>query len=291
MAVRLLYDGKTLTWDTGSASTSATFKASSGLIGDVMRVFRFDNDVFAFREDYRCTWYEKTRDKGPIPTGTYRVATTVPRNPYAAEGGPCDLRGSFSIQQIPRGGDPAGPPTTSTAGNCENYWANWGFNRVGLIPTGNVVAKHRSGFYIHDSSKGFTHGCVETEQRFFTDKLLPFARSNTGAALFLHVKYADFRTNGGTFNKTFYPSMPVIDEENQRFALFQLQELIKALRAGKSLGAGAKRPSGLTLDPPPQDRVIAYNSSLTGVVHGGIDIGKLPAATLARLPGGWANFV
>lgn len=291
MSVRLLYDGTTLTWDTGDAGTSAKFKASSGLIGSVWRVFRFDNDVFGFMEDYRCTWYEKTRDKGPIPTGTYRVATSVPRNPYAAAGGNCNLQASYSIQQIPRGGDPADEPTTTTAGECEPYWANWGYNRVGLAPTKNMVAPHRSGFYIHDSSKGFTHGCIETEQKFFTHYLLPFAKKNPGAAMQLHVKYADFRTNGGTFDKALYPTLSEIDESNQRFALFQLKELIKALQAGKSLGAGAKRPAGLTLDPPPQDRVLSYDAAMVGVVHGGIDISRLPAATLALLPGGWANFV
>ena len=293
MAVPLSFDGKTLTWDTGDVATSVKFKASSGVIGNTLRVFRYGNDVFGFREDYRCTWYEKTKDKGPIPTGTYTVATTFPRNPYATfDAATCSLGASHSIQQIPRGGDAADEPAGGSAGKCEGYWANWGFNRAGLTPGQDMVAKHRNGFYIHDSSKGFSHGCIETEQKFFTDKLIPYAQAHPGATIYLRVKYgADFRTNGGTFSKALYAGVPEIDEDAQRFALFQFKEMLKDLAAGKALGSSsAQRPKGLVLDPPPQDRLVQFDASLVGLVFGGIDVSRLPAATVAKLPGGWANF-
>src|SRR4051812_23490802 len=82
MSVLLIYDGQKLTWD--EPGNSATYKASSGLPVAKHRMFRYGDSIYVFLEDYRCTWYEKVKDKGPIPTGIYKVATSVPRNPYAA---------------------------------------------------------------------------------------------------------------------------------------------------------------------------------------------------------------
>ena len=46
---------------------------------------------------------------------------------------------------------------------------NWGENRVRLnaLHIDNPKARNRGGFYLHDSTKGFTHGCIEIEPRFF----------------------------------------------------------------------------------------------------------------------------
>ena len=53
-------------------------------------------------------------------------------------------------------------------------------------------------FYIHDSSKGFSHGCIEVEGRFFF-VLRDFAKSQSRPRLILKVEYkVGQATNGGT---------------------------------------------------------------------------------------------
>ena len=82
MAIKLHYSGKWLHW-MGEGGDSAKFHASSGLVGtdkkgeDLVRMFRVGPIVHVLVLDWRCTWYEKMRDHGPIPTGTYQVATQV----------------------------------------------------------------------------------------------------------------------------------------------------------------------------------------------------------------------
>jgi hypothetical protein len=80
--------------------------------------------------------------------------------------------------------------------------ANWGRNRSRLEPA-DIKTRHacmpiRSGFYLHDSTKGFSHGCIEVEGRFFT-VLRSRVPSHSRAYFILKVKYAARRaTNGGT---------------------------------------------------------------------------------------------
>jgi hypothetical protein len=84
----------------------------------------------------------------------------------------------------------------------------WGCHRVGLkIVQFDDPEKcgHRDGFYIHDSHKGYTSGCIETEKEFF-ELLILFAkqqrRSGGVAALKLRVNYTgQTTTNGGTYTR------------------------------------------------------------------------------------------
>jgi len=63
----------------------------------------------------------------------------------------------------------------------------------------------RGGFYIHDSTKGYTHGCIEVEPRFFEvlRHLIATMQSPHGRPkdrLNLLVKYLPGQTtNGGTY--------------------------------------------------------------------------------------------
>lgn len=307
MSALLTYDGQTLAWD--EPGNSATYKASSGLLGSTHRMFRYGDDIYVFQEDYRCTWYEKVMDHGPIPTGLYQVATTVPKNPYAAfDASVCGLTNSFSVQQIPRGGDPADPPARTTAGSCEDYWANWGFHRAGLIPFSGMVAPHRSGFYLHDSSKGFTHGCVETEQKFFSERLYPFVAKSAGAKLMLSVKYAKgrFRTYGGTFVAGSTPGVTLPDEAIQRDTLDVFSKMCGWLSMGglqppgpvsagvaasnTALDAKYPRPKHLALDPPPQEKLRLYDYGMN-LSLGRNPVAGLSSAVVDKVPGRWGNFV
>lgn len=294
MAISLLYDGKRLHWI--DPAGNAKFHASSGLVENANRMFRDGPWVYVFREDYRCTWYQKTRDRGPLPTGTYTLATTFPKNPYATfDAAGCDLNWANGIQQIPRGGGAHDMPSGGTAGQCEPYWANWGFNRSTLTPHRDMVAPHRGGFFVHDSSKGFTHGCLETDQKFFVDKLIPACKASPGQKILLRVKYeGTFRTYGDTYAKAPGNGGEGLNEDAQATSLRALKELCERLErdapnADEAPDAGKyKRPGGLKLDPPPQDRPLPYDPSLH-LSWGRNNLSRRPDV-LAKIPQWWGNF-
>lgn len=170
MQYQLLYDGQRIDWNT------QVFRATSGMPG-----------VQSIAE--QCN----QRDAGPIPSGYYRVFLTD-HGQAKADMSVCALKPAWGIQTIPRG---------TEAGDCEPYWANWGYNRVRLEPADAQTKSHcapimRDGFYIHDSSKGFSHGCIEVEGRFFS-LLRNFAKTQPRFRLILKVEYKTGQsTNGGT---------------------------------------------------------------------------------------------
>lgn len=305
MAASLHYDGQTLFWNDGK--TDYTFKASSGIHGNekepgAIRVFRVGTIGYAFREDYRWSWYEKTKDRGPVPTGTYTVESSILKQPWAEyKKSTCTLVPSRGLQHIPRGDPNPGvdgdDPTIDTAGDCDDYWANWGYNRVRLTPHKNMVAPHRNGFYIHDSSKGYSHGCIETEQDFFVKHLFPYAQANSGKRFKLTVSYKHERTYGGTLaggGASSVGGISGISEASQIIACTVFKELCARLKANKPLpeekaDVGVSKPiPGLTLDPPPQDRLLKYYPAMK-LNWGANDLSKDPA-TLALIPGWWGSF-
>jgi hypothetical protein len=173
----LLYDGQLLTW-TGHG----TYRASSGMPGFQMP-----------RE--QCV-----ANKGPIPSGLYSLALVEDKKLAQDDGtGICQLRASPKIQRIPRG---------PYAGECEPYWALWGVFRVRFEPADSQTMQRcktwRGGFYLHDSVKGFTHGCIEVATNFFMELLSYLAAMRAGRVakrgkLTVSVRYvAERATNGGT---------------------------------------------------------------------------------------------
>ena len=108
------------------------------------------------------------KDAGPVPEGTYALRLQFNKKLIAAVADPvsCQLMAAKGIQQIPDG-----DPKEGTA-HCTPFWNNWGSNRV-RIDAYDTKAKtacrgNRNGFYIHDSAKGFSHGCIEVKHRFFS---------------------------------------------------------------------------------------------------------------------------
>ncbi len=169
MLAHMDFDGQRLHWN------GVRFKATTGFKG------------------FQHPAQQCTPEYGPIPEGFYKL--------YPADKGTakddgtdrCSLAPAWGIQQIPRGAD---------AGKCEPFWMNWGRNRVRMEPADLMTKKAcnpvRGGFYLHDSIKGYSHGCIEVEGTFFHS-----LRHYTGATrqnhLVLRVKYVPDRvTNGGT---------------------------------------------------------------------------------------------
>jgi hypothetical protein len=176
MAERLEYDGELLHWRSpGDGRPEASYRATSGLTG------------------HQYTSEQCVPEAGPVPPGHYQLLLRVDRNGAQDDGtNQCSLRPSTAIQTIPRG--PA-------AGPCEPYWANWGRHRVRFEPADSVTrhACHppRGGFYLHDSTKGYSHGCIEVETSFFT-RLYVYVPLAMHQYLPLRVNYAYAETNGGT---------------------------------------------------------------------------------------------
>jgi hypothetical protein len=68
-----------------------------------------------------------------------------------------------------------------------------------MEPADAATAGHctprRGGFYLHDSTKGFSHGCIEVEGSLITG-LRNYKTKRS--YLILKVEYATSVTNGGT---------------------------------------------------------------------------------------------
>ena len=143
--------------------------------------------------DYQVPKNQCIPERGPVPEGNYYIPLI--EGSYAEDDGNgiCQLKPSWRIEQIPRG---------ESAGECEPYWANWGHNRVRFEPNDKATKEKckpgRSGFYLHDSTKGYSHGCIEVEQRFF-DALRVYIKTGKDKKLLLKIRYTPgMKTNGGT---------------------------------------------------------------------------------------------
>ncbi|WP_082993777.1 tlde1 domain-containing protein [Bordetella bronchialis] len=166
----MFYDGQVLDWP-----GHGKFRASSGLPGHQM-------------PDRYCAG-----DSGPIPPGYYKIML-ADRGPAQDDGRhACALKPAWGMQSIPRG---------TAAGECEPYWANWGWNRARMEPA-DEATRHRctparGGFYLHDSIKGYSHGCIEVEGRIFP-LLRTYSRGSHRDSMILLVRYVAGRsTYGGT---------------------------------------------------------------------------------------------
>lgn len=187
MITHLTYDGKKITW-----KGKGVYNATSGLMEFV------DENGNGVIDDWRYADFQRKKDHGPIPEGRYYLYLKEDKNPVAAHNlAKCQLYGSPKLQRIPRG---------AKYGECDLYWANWGENRIRLQPYSSTKTFNRSGFYLHDSTKGYTHGCVELDQAFFRE-LRKFIRANSALPkskrryrLNLLVTYPKIRefTYGGT---------------------------------------------------------------------------------------------
>jgi RHS repeat-associated protein len=97
--------------------------------------------------DYRNSAYQNVPGYGPTPEGLYSVNLVPNPNRIAnvAPGGYLTPSPNGGIERIPAGG--------------EQSWGNW---RARLMPAPGTNTYGRDNMYLHDSTKGETHGCIET---------------------------------------------------------------------------------------------------------------------------------
>jgi hypothetical protein len=189
----LLYNGTTLLWH-----GYGIYKASSGTPG------------------HQTPADQCLKDLGPIPEGEYNVPVRLGGFAYATNVTP-QLKVEYdkedSIENM---------PTNIEFGNVTSrgpiaHSPDWGCHRVRLskIRLSEPKCEQRDGFYIHDSTKGYSAGCIETEHRFF-EQLIQFAKSQPAKggtrSLLLVVDYsaqtakgASATTYGGTQQRHWAP--------------------------------------------------------------------------------------
>jgi RHS repeat-associated protein len=172
------YKGQTLTWYGGAAgdrtSPSGTYPASSGLPG------------------HQVPSEQATRDAGPVPEGSYFVAL----GPDPARIAKADSR-TGELVANPNGGIEQIPLSfTTRSGDTYTYGAQgtggaWGNTRAALQPGRATDTKGRFGFYLHDSDKGYSHGCTDTKPAVL-QRLIQYRQDHPSEKRFeVRVRYAD----------------------------------------------------------------------------------------------------
>lgn len=184
--VDMFYVGKYLVWrrslpPAGDADGFLVFDASSGTF------------PIASAQDQESS--------GPVPEGRYvflakfdPLQNTVEKANALLKEGDKPGKGPFGnfrqgIQRLPVGGN--GPVNVQ-----------WGETRVRLEPQFKLPGKRTGGFYLHDSKKGYTSGCVEVRRNdtglLFFDALVSYALSDRAKRrpnLVIQVIYRDKLTS------------------------------------------------------------------------------------------------
>jgi hypothetical protein len=191
----MLYNGQHLDW-----YGVGNYNATSGLNLD--ENFKRTHGITAEGTyDFRTAAEQATKNAGPIPEGYYsfslRIAGDATVSRLDRHGQPAALDTRQGIEALPD--HMVGPDKKIREVNV----AEWGHDRVRLnnLHIDHPKARGRGGFYLHDSTKGYTHGCVEVDTMFFT-RLRAYAKekAKTRHSLILRVKYpsAGASTYGGT---------------------------------------------------------------------------------------------
>ena len=175
----MVYDGTRLTWP-----GVGQWNASSGKTG------------------YQEKRFQNLRDKGPVPEGTFQVPLAVGGQARVvsferkADGTLADVQ-LDKLSTIERLTCIQHPFEADQHLISEE----WGSNRVRLkkLSLAHANTAHRSGFYLHDSNKGYSHGCIEVDTDFFKS-LREYSRAHFAARKFLIllVHYDGTSTYGNT---------------------------------------------------------------------------------------------
>ncbi len=174
----IIYTGQETIWvsDGQALIDDDHYPASSGLK---------DN-----QNDYRFSMWQN-HENGPLPEGGYKVNLQPSPDRIAKY----DSKANTLITN-PNGGIERIPQDTKTV----NFSQGWGTIRARLDPMSTTDLHGRvpkTSFYLHDSSKGFTHGCVETSNALF-NKLLNYRKTHAAISVYAVYKSAIASTHGNT---------------------------------------------------------------------------------------------
>ena len=191
----LLVTGNAVCWYGGEAGDKKnlidTYKATSGYKGP---------DANGIMWNLQKAKYQNIRNGGPTPEGKYHI-NLEPDPERVAQ---ADLN-TGDLLRDPNGGIEKIPDFVENP-NKEGYgwsYTEWGQHRAHLTPDKVTGAKNSErdnySYYLHDSQKGYTHGCTEVETKLF-DKLNEY-RNNGNTRIDVIINYGNNQnhsTNGGT---------------------------------------------------------------------------------------------
>ena len=132
----MLYNGTVLEW-----YGFGTFRATSGLPG------------------HQNAAEQAHPDEGPIPEGLYSFPLKLARD--AAMIGPGQLDRPARGSSTSRSTFGLVAKTTRTSPGAPSA------SRLTVIQIQDPRNRHRGGFYLHDSTKGYSHGCIKLDPHFF----------------------------------------------------------------------------------------------------------------------------
>ena len=170
----ILYDGSTVNiYDGtyGDKENSTLIESLAGTSGGI---------------GYQNSSKQNIPKKGPVPDGDYTINLSIsPRNRKVSYSDDGQTNQDVGIQQM-----------TDRKGTGFN--AEWGRWRARLEK--DNVGSSRDNFYFHDSYKGYSHGCIETETRLFYFFLS--LHDDGVSTIKVKVSYPNKNTstNGGTKN-------------------------------------------------------------------------------------------
>ena len=139
--------------------------------------------------------YQNVRNGGPTPEGKYEI-NLIPDPSRVANTDP----NTGELLRNPEGGIEKVPDRVEAGGGKFFTYEAWGENRAYLKPirvTGATSEQRdNDSYYIHDSEKGYTHGCIEVDSDFFNQ--LNNYRNAGNKKIEVIVKYPDqnHKTNG-----------------------------------------------------------------------------------------------
>ncbi len=191
----LLVTGNAVCWYGGEAGDKRnlidTYKATSGYRGP---------DANGKTWNLQKAKYQNVRNGGPTPEGKYHV--NLEPNPERVA--KADIN-TGDLLRDPNGGIERIPDFVENP-NKQGYgwtYTEWGKHRAYLAPDKVTGAKNSErdnySYYLHDSQKGYTHGCTEVETELF-DRLNEY-RNSGNTKIDVIVNYGNNQnhsTNGGT---------------------------------------------------------------------------------------------
>ncbi|HVO63643.1 MAG TPA: RHS repeat-associated core domain-containing protein, partial [Terriglobales bacterium] len=130
---------------------------------------------------------QNSPDTGPVHEGHYWINLALDPHRWAGFYQPTnELAAAYGVQRIR-------PEYTLSDGRI-GYPTGWGTWRARLEPRDASTARHN--FYLHNSTKGYTHGCIETCDTLY-DRFVKYHDQGL-RGIDVMVDYTTNSTNGGT---------------------------------------------------------------------------------------------
>jgi RHS repeat-associated protein len=168
------YDGKNVNVYAGEyGNTDKLYMSLNGTSGD---------------KGHQRASEQNKKNKGPVPEGKYSIDLAQDPRQTATYTGSGDLVASTGVELL----------VNYTLNTWHEAWGRW---RARLEK--REVNTDRDNFYFHDSYKGYSHGCIETETMLYYFLL---SQHDAGQKeILVRVSYASpsTTTNGGTANTPF----------------------------------------------------------------------------------------